>query len=348
MSMAAVWSPPRKWARPVLVRFLGKKALSRIAVIQARPDFAWSNPPVNNFIDTHVFAKLKAVQVAALGAVERYGVLASRQLRHGRAAADAGRGARLSGGPAPGQRSRKIAELLERPEFADSRRSTGSISCARMKLQGHVSQGGLGPEPLAAQVHRGQHAVRSIRRAFLTGAAASWPTRRRRSLSRLPPAQRKGRGLCRRFFWPRASNVPSATIILSISWNAARLQLPVGVLLPGRPQGRTGLLRRGPGLPGTGEKQAGSSALPGRQRGELAAPGSLAPDKGEGLRIGASPWRTGCSAPPGNGPRAPWSTACGENCWGAASSSRWTISASAIRPSTSRFWTPGRRLHRAR
>ena len=48
---------------PVLVRFLGKKALSRITVIQARPDFAWSNPSAHNFIDTHVFAKLKAVQV---------------------------------------------------------------------------------------------------------------------------------------------------------------------------------------------------------------------------------------------------------------------------------------------
>lgn len=104
---------------PVLVRFLGKKALSRITVIQARPDFAWSNPATSNFIDMHVFAKLKAVQVSP-------SELSSDTEFLRRVSLDA---LGLPPTPAeirafladqrPDRRSRKIAELLERPEFAD-------------------------------------------------------------------------------------------------------------------------------------------------------------------------------------------------------------------------------------
>ncbi len=104
---------------PVLVRFLGKKALSRISVIQARPDFAWSNPPAHNYIDTHVFAKLKVVQVLPSD-------LSSDTEFLRRVSFDA---IGLPPTPAevrafladkrPDKRSRKIAELLDRPEFAD-------------------------------------------------------------------------------------------------------------------------------------------------------------------------------------------------------------------------------------
>ncbi len=47
----------------VLIRFLGKKALSRALVIRHRPGFAWSNPPQHNFIDRHIDAKLQRIQV---------------------------------------------------------------------------------------------------------------------------------------------------------------------------------------------------------------------------------------------------------------------------------------------
>ena len=47
----------------VLVRFLGQLGLSRFLVIRHKPDFRWNNPPENNFIDRHVHAKLKAIQV---------------------------------------------------------------------------------------------------------------------------------------------------------------------------------------------------------------------------------------------------------------------------------------------
>lgn len=104
---------------PVLVRFLGKKALSRISVIQARPDFAWSNPAPHNFIDTHVFAKLKLVQTLP-------SELSSDTEFLRRVGFDT---VGLPPTPAevrafladrrPDKRNRKIAELLDRPEFAD-------------------------------------------------------------------------------------------------------------------------------------------------------------------------------------------------------------------------------------
>lgn len=47
----------------VLVRFLGKKALSRFLVFRDNPQFAWSDPPQLNFIDRHIDDKLQRIQV---------------------------------------------------------------------------------------------------------------------------------------------------------------------------------------------------------------------------------------------------------------------------------------------
>lgn len=53
----------REGEAAVLVRFLGQMALSRFLVIRHQPGFAWTAPPVSNFIDDHVWAKLKAIEV---------------------------------------------------------------------------------------------------------------------------------------------------------------------------------------------------------------------------------------------------------------------------------------------
>jgi len=104
---------------PVLVRFLGQKALSRILVLRTQPDFAWSNPPANNFIDTHAFAKLKTVQMLP-------SELSSDTEFLRRVSFDT---VGLPPAPAevrafltdqrPDKRSRKIEELLGRPACAD-------------------------------------------------------------------------------------------------------------------------------------------------------------------------------------------------------------------------------------
>ncbi len=53
----------REGEAAILVRFLGQMALSRFLVIRHSPDFRWTEQPVNNFVDRHVHAKLKAIQI---------------------------------------------------------------------------------------------------------------------------------------------------------------------------------------------------------------------------------------------------------------------------------------------
>jgi hypothetical protein len=45
------------------VRFLDRHATVRLAFVPARPGFRWENPAEANFIDTHIFAKLKALRM---------------------------------------------------------------------------------------------------------------------------------------------------------------------------------------------------------------------------------------------------------------------------------------------
>jgi hypothetical protein len=45
------------------VRYLDQRVSARLALVPNRPDFAWSTPPENNYIDHHVFAKLRTMRV---------------------------------------------------------------------------------------------------------------------------------------------------------------------------------------------------------------------------------------------------------------------------------------------
>ncbi len=47
----------------VAVRYLGGRAVSRLAFLADRPDYAWHDTPVANVVDTHVFATLKALRI---------------------------------------------------------------------------------------------------------------------------------------------------------------------------------------------------------------------------------------------------------------------------------------------
>lgn len=47
----------------VLVRFLQKQAPVRLAFIPARPDFQWSAPRPNNYLDREIFTKLKSLRM---------------------------------------------------------------------------------------------------------------------------------------------------------------------------------------------------------------------------------------------------------------------------------------------
>ena len=51
----------------VLVRFLGQQVPVRLAFAPARTDFVWSNPPAVNFVDEHVFKKLRTLRMNPAG-----------------------------------------------------------------------------------------------------------------------------------------------------------------------------------------------------------------------------------------------------------------------------------------
>ena len=103
----------------VTVRFLQKQQAVRLAFIPARPDFAWSGPIPANFVDEHVFAKLKSLRINP-------SPIAGDALFLRRAYLDvigvlptAAEAREFAADSSPDKRTRLIDALLERPEFAD-------------------------------------------------------------------------------------------------------------------------------------------------------------------------------------------------------------------------------------
>lgn len=104
----------------ILCRFLDQMVSVRLLHIVNPPaDFRWPDPPAENFVDTHVFAKLKLLNIApaALCRDEQFvrrvyldlcGVLPT----------PAESGAFLSS-TEPDKRARLVDQLLQRPEYAD-------------------------------------------------------------------------------------------------------------------------------------------------------------------------------------------------------------------------------------
>lgn len=103
----------------VLVRYLHLQTPVRLAFVPARPDFAWNEPPEANYIDRHVFAKLRSLRMnpSELASdsvflrrafLDALGVLPT---------ADEARDFLADG--RPDKRARLIDQLLQRPEFAD-------------------------------------------------------------------------------------------------------------------------------------------------------------------------------------------------------------------------------------
>jgi hypothetical protein len=103
----------------VLVRFLNKQIPVRLAFIPARPDFKWSSPPANNFIDEQIFAKLKSLRMnpSELCSDEVFVRRAYLDLLGILPTATEARSFVFD--QTSGKRARLIDELLERPEFAD-------------------------------------------------------------------------------------------------------------------------------------------------------------------------------------------------------------------------------------
>ncbi|MCI0459611.1 MAG: DUF1549 and DUF1553 domain-containing protein [Gemmataceae bacterium] len=103
----------------IVVRFLDRQATAQLAFVPARPDFVWSNPSASNYIDEHVFGRLRKLRInpselcsdsefLRRAYLDLLGVLPTpEEVR--RFLADA----------RTDKRSWLVDDLLRRPEFAD-------------------------------------------------------------------------------------------------------------------------------------------------------------------------------------------------------------------------------------
>ncbi len=103
----------------VIVRYLGRQVPVRLAFVPARPDFAWASPPAVNFVDEHVFTKLRRLRMNPSG-------LASDEVFLRRASLDllgilptAGEARAFVADKRKNKRAVLVDQLLRRPEFAD-------------------------------------------------------------------------------------------------------------------------------------------------------------------------------------------------------------------------------------
>jgi hypothetical protein len=103
----------------VLVRYLDQQQPVRLAFIPDRPGFNWSGPGPANFIDNHIFAKLRTRQQLPAGDVSDALFLRRLHLDLLGLPPTAPEARAFVRDPSPDKRARAIDAALERPEFAD-------------------------------------------------------------------------------------------------------------------------------------------------------------------------------------------------------------------------------------
>ncbi|HTU92146.1 MAG TPA: DUF1549 and DUF1553 domain-containing protein [Gemmataceae bacterium] len=103
----------------ILVRYLDRQAAVQLAFVPARPGFVWPNPPEANYIDRHIFAKLRTLRTIPSPLAADSVFLRRVYLDVLGVLPDADETRRFLADTRPDKRARLIDALLERPEFAD-------------------------------------------------------------------------------------------------------------------------------------------------------------------------------------------------------------------------------------
>jgi hypothetical protein len=103
----------------VIVRYLDRQQPVRLAFVPARPGFVWAGERQGNFIDRHVFAKLKLLRMLPSKLCDDTVFVrrAFLDLLGAPPTADEAKG--FVADTSPGKRERLVDRLLARPEFAD-------------------------------------------------------------------------------------------------------------------------------------------------------------------------------------------------------------------------------------
>jgi hypothetical protein len=103
----------------VLVQYLGGAATSRLTFLRDVPGFTWQAPPETNFIDRHVFAKLRLLRIrpSELCRDDEFVRRVYLDVCGMLPAPDETR--RFLADPDPDKRAKLIDRLLERPEYVD-------------------------------------------------------------------------------------------------------------------------------------------------------------------------------------------------------------------------------------
>ena len=103
----------------VLCRYLGEMRAIRLAYLEPRPDFRWSNPPEINFIDTCVNAKLRHLQLLPANLCRDDEFLRRASLDVCGILPTVTEVRTFLDDASPDKRARLIDKLLVRPEYAD-------------------------------------------------------------------------------------------------------------------------------------------------------------------------------------------------------------------------------------
>jgi hypothetical protein len=126
----------------ILCRYLDVIECVRLTYLEPRKDFRWPDPPENNYVDKHVFAKLKMLNLVP-------GELCTDQEFLRRAYLDLcgilpspDEARAFLADPSPDRRARLIDQLLDRPEFADfwTHKWLDLLRCNRLTIQIKGSQ----------------------------------------------------------------------------------------------------------------------------------------------------------------------------------------------------------------
>ena len=103
----------------VIVRYLNQQVAVRLAFVPARPDFKWDAARPNNFVDEHVFAKLKSLRMNPSSLCTDTEFVRRAYLDLGGMLPTADQARAFLNDRSRNKREKLIDELLQQPEFAD-------------------------------------------------------------------------------------------------------------------------------------------------------------------------------------------------------------------------------------